>query len=742
MQLELFLKLLLQGLPAIAEFLTVLQLLPGYQQASKEGESEQWVDNREIPLQIAKSQRETELLRLERQKELEYWSLGLLPAQLTTANSWLETIPLKVLLAPLQINGEFDASVRQHLSILERQLGQGLAEFLQQHYSLQDCDRPVEFLSGAWVHHFLRHEAQIKVLFQQFPSQPTLILEPEIIGEELGLHIAYWGFGRKQYTYQSVISHFNYQQLLIAAAKRRALDWKDTADKLLAAGESPELVNQLGGDSAINLELLEKETKWQSLGIHASTLSLQYHLNARDFAALVQVLLPSCCIFVAGMADYYYLSRSGVSPFLSELVAPLLGSVDQPFQRSLYDLVLSGYRHLLRSLSAASARTQARDRASMQTTQTAWLTACLAQLEALLADESPALSAERVIQVFATFRQSVPSKPMQQRPAILLPGTAAQAAPSVRLHPEIAAPSSPLNFPSLFLAYTLSGYAGKAAAIAVSSDNQVLLSAGNDQRIQLRHLQTGELLHSFASHSGRILTLALSADGQLLGSVHRTSSHSYIRVWKVKTRELQCTLTGHNKSIRCLAIAPDNTTLISGGQKIKIWDIRTGELQHTFSGHTKLVYAVALSPDGRILASSSADKTVRLWHLPTGKPLYTLVGHQDWVKAIAFSPDGQFLASGSDDNTMKLWHAASGQLVRTFTGHSDWVLAVTFSPDGKTLFSGSKDQTIKLWHIETGSLLGTLSGHRKWVHSLVVSPDGHTLASGSDDNTICIWRAA
>ncbi|UIE38520.1 WD40 repeat domain-containing protein [Leptodesmis sichuanensis] len=742
MQLELFLKLLLQGLPAIAEFLTVLQLLPGYQQASEAGKTEQWVDNRETPLQVAKYQRETELLRLERQKELEHWSLGLLPAQLTTANSWLETTPLKVLLAPLQINGEFDVSVRQHLSILERQLGQGLAEFLQQHYSLQDRDRPVEFLSGAWVHHSLRYEAQIKALFEQFPSQPILILEPEIIGEELSLHMAYWGFGQKQYTYHSVIAHFNYQQLLIAAAKRRALDWKDTADKLLAAGELPELVNQLGGDNAINLELLQKETKWQSLGIHASTLSLQYHLNAKDFAALVQVLLPSCCIFVAGMADYYYLSRSGISPFLPDLVAPLLRSVEQPFQRSLYDLVLSGYRHLLRNLSMASVRNQASDRASMPTPLTAWFTACLAQLEALLAEASQVLSAERVIEVFATFREAVPSKPMQQRPAILLPSMAAQAAPSVRLHPAIAAPSSPLNFPSLFLAYTLSGYAGKAAAIAVSSDNQVLLSAGNDQSIQLRHLQTGELLQSFASHSGRILTLALSTDGQLLGSVHRTSSHSYIRVWKVKTRKLQCTLTGHNKSIRCLAIAPDNTTLISGGQKIKIWDIRTGELQHTLSGHTKLVYAVALSPDGRILASSSADKTVRLWHLPTGKPLYTLVGHQDWVKAIAFSPDGQFLASGSDDNTIKLWHVASGQLVRTFTGHSDWVLAVTFSPDGQTLFSGSKDQTIKLWHLETGNLLGTLSGHRKWVHSLVVSPDGHTLASGSDDNTIRIWRAA
>jgi hypothetical protein len=741
MELELFLKLLLQGLPAIAEILTVLQVLSGYQQANGDADQEQWFDNRETQSQLAKYQQETELLRLERQKGLEHWSLGILPSQLTTANSRHEMIPLKVLLAPLQITGECSASVHQHLTILERQFGQGLAEFLRQHYSLQDCDRPVEFLSGAWIQQSLRHEAQIKALFEQFRSQPTLILEPEVVGEDFHLRIAYWGFGQQQYTYHSVISNLNYQHLLIAAAKRRALDWKDTADKLLAAGEPPELVNQLGGDNAINLELLEKEIKWQSLGIHPSNLSLQYHLNAKDFAALVQVLMPSSSIFVAWMADYYHLSHSGAIPLLPELMTSLLRSIEQPFQRSLYEIVLSGYRHLLRNLNVASARNQAGDRLFIHKSQTVWLTECLSQLDAMLTEASQALSAESVIKVLSAFREVLPD-PIRQ-PA-LAPSASSHSllSPSVVLHPEIAAPSSPLHFPSLFLAYTLSGHAGKAAAIAVSSDNQLLLSVGEEHTIQLRHLLTGELLQSFVSGSGRILTLALSTNGQLLGSVHRTSSYSYIHVWNVRTGESQCTLTGHNKSIRCLAITPDNTTLISGGQKIKIWDIRTGKLQHTFSGHTKLVYAVALSPDGRILASSSADKTVRLWHLPTGQPLHTLVGHRDWVRAIAFSPDGQFLASGSDDNTIKLWHIASGQLVRTFTDHSNWVLAVTFSPNGHTLFSGSKDQTIKLWHVETGNLLRTLSGHRKWVHSLVVSPDGHTLASGSDDNTIRIWRAS
>lgn len=749
MELELVLKLLLQGLPVIAEILTVLQLIPIHQQASGEPEQEQWVYNRETQMQVAQYQRETELLRLEWQQELEQWSLGLLPSQFTKAPPRHEAIPFKILLAPLQTQGEFATDVNQHLSILETQLGQSLAEFLSQHYSLHDCDRPVEFLSGAWVHHSLRHEAQVKALFNQFQSQPTLILEPEIVGEDFNLRVAYWGFGQRRYIYHPVISHLKYQHILITFAKQRALNWKDTAEKLLASGEAPELVNQLGGENTINLELLEKEIKWQSLGINPSTLSLQYQLNAKDFAALTQVLMASSCIFAAWMADYYHFHRSGIPLLLPGIITSLLQpidqkSIDQPFQQSLYETVLSGYQKLLQHLKVSLAKDKTGDRLSGHTAQNTWLTASLSQLEALLTETSQELATENVIEVFSALQEVVVSQPINQRSTILSASSSAQGSQpaSVVLHPACTAPSSPLHFPSLFLAYTLTGHAGKAAAIAVSSDNQLLLSAADNQRIQLRDLQTGALVQTFAGHSGRILTLALSTDGQLLGSVHRTSSHSYIHVWNVKTRELQCTLTGHNKSIRCLAITPDNTTLISGGQKIKIWDIRTGKLQDTLSGHTKSAYAVALSPDGQILASSSADKTVRLWHLPTGKPLYTLTGHTDWVRAIAFSPNGQFLASGSDDNSIKLWHVASGKLLRTLTGHSNWVLAITFSPNGRTLFSGSKDQTIKFWYVETGSLLGTLTGHRKWVHSLVVSPDGHTLASGSDDNTIRIWRAS
>lgn len=73
-----------------------------------------------------------------------------------------------------------------------------------------------------------------------------------------------------------------------------------------------------------------------------------------------------------------------------------------------------------------------------------------------------------------------------------------------------------------------------------------------------------------------------------------------------------------------------------------------------FSGHRDEVKGVVFSPDGKIIASTSADKTIKLWQ-PDGTLLTTLKGHNDLVWQVVFSPDGKTMASASVDNTVKLW---------------------------------------------------------------------------------------
>lgn len=61
-----------------------------------------------------------------------------------------------------------------------------------------------------------------------------------------------------------------------------------------------------------------------------------------------------------------------------------------------------------------------------------------------------------------------------------------------------------------------------------------------------------------------------------------------------------------------------------------------------------------------------------------------LSGHSDEVKGVVFSPNGKIIASTSADKTIKLWQPDS-TLLTTLKGHNDLVWQVVFSPDGKTI---------------------------------------------------------
>ena len=196
-------------------------------------------------------------------------------------------------------------------------------------------------------------------------------------------------------------------------------------------------------------------------------------------------------------------------------------------------------------------------------------------------------------------------------------------------------------------------------------------------------------------------------------------------------------------TVSCVAITPDNQTLIGGSWKIvRLWHLGTGELLRTLDAHSHWVLSLAISPDGNILVTGSADKTIKLWNLKTGQVLRTLTNHTSWVNVVAITPDGQTLISGSADKTIKLWELNTGKLLRTHKEHSGSVCSLAISSDGQTLASGSTDKTIKLWDLSDRKLLRTLKEHSNWVQAVAIDPDGEALISGSRDGNIKIWEAA
>ena len=190
-------------------------------------------------------------------------------------------------------------------------------------------------------------------------------------------------------------------------------------------------------------------------------------------------------------------------------------------------------------------------------------------------------------------------------------------------------------------------------------------------------------------HHGVIKAIAITSDDQLIvsGSTDKT-----IKVWEMGSGQLLHSLEGHINSINALAITPDSKRLVSGSSDntIKVWNLENGQLQRSLEGHTRGVISIALTPDGHRILSGSGDQTIKVWELMSGRLLLSIKGHSKTVSAVAVTKDGRQIISRSADKTIKVWDLESGKLLHSYDENaSKDVLVFAFS-----------DQ-----HIVTGSVM-------------------------------------
>jgi WD40 repeat protein len=170
-------------------------------------------------------------------------------------------------------------------------------------------------------------------------------------------------------------------------------------------------------------------------------------------------------------------------------------------------------------------------------------------------------------------------------------------------------------------------------------------------------METGQQKLTTKAHSGRVVTLAFSADGQRLAS------------------------------------GSDDRT-------VKVWDTAHGHELLMLNRHTEPVTRVTFSADGTRIATGSFG-LVQVCDAVTGKELLTLRGHAHAAIVVAFSGDGQRVVSGSNEfgkpGEVKVWDAATGQELLNLQGHTEGVVSVAFSADGQHIISGSTNGTVRIW---------------------------------------------
>jgi WD40 repeat protein len=286
--------------------------------------------------------------------------------------------------------------------------------------------------------------------------------------------------------------------------------------------------------------------------------------------------------------------------------------------------------------------------------------------------------------------------------------------------------------------FTLSGHTGWVMDIAISPDGNRLASASMDGTVKIWSLEPGQEVVSMA---GSGIRSAYSPNGKRLA---QETADGALQIWNAQSGEKGLTLSRNGPAILGFAFSPDGTRIVTGGidKTAKVWNVATGELLLTMTGHENIIRDVAYSRDGTRIATAGFDQTARIWDAASGKELLKLEGHQGLVTGVTFNSDGNRLATSSTDQTAKIWDTKTGRLLFTLVGHEAAIPDIAFSPDGTLLATGSQDKTARIWDAATGKELKVLIGHSSEIQSVAFSPDGTMLSTGSGDNTAILWDLA
>ncbi|XP_067936609.1 U3 small nucleolar RNA-interacting protein 2-like isoform X2 [Watersipora subatra] len=210
-------------------------------------------------------------------------------------------------------------------------------------------------------------------------------------------------------------------------------------------------------------------------------------------------------------------------------------------------------------------------------------------------------------------------------------------------------------------------------------------------------------------------------------------------------------LRGHQLSLTCLVISPDNKYIYTGSKDCSIikWNVELKKkvitihggrkgTESSHKGHTSHVLSMAISTTNKYLVSGDQTALILVWNPESMDLLHTFKGHKGPVTGLAFRRGCNELFSASADKSVKVWSLDEMAYVETVFGHQDAVTSIDAMMRERAVSVGGRDNTVRVWKIvEESQFVYNGPGGSMDCVCLI---DEEKFVTGSDTNQICVWK--
>lgn len=200
-----------------------------------------------------------------------------------------------------------------------------------------------------------------------------------------------------------------------------------------------------------------------------------------------------------------------------------------------------------------------------------------------------------------------------------------------------------------------------------------------------------------ANHEGYLSCCRFISDDEILTS----SGDSTCILWDVETKNPKVIFDSHSGDVMSVALSSDGSKFVSGScdSTAKVFEPRVPRCVATFTGHESDVNSVSMYPGDTAFCTGSDDSSCRFFDMRSFRQLQVYCDDNILcgITSVAFSSSGRYLFAGYDDYNCIAWNSLTGSQAQVLNAHENRVSCIGVSDSGKALCTGSWDTLLMVW---------------------------------------------